>query len=126
MQEPNYKNQSAAANALGRGINKPLINDRRGSRRLARSLPIEVCGESPFNPRTFRGRTRDIAAKGVYFVCEEAYMKGQLVHFTIRLSGVPVAGSDSVSLMLRCRVQRVEELIENGSKIFGVAVALDE
>jgi hypothetical protein len=107
-------------------MNKPLTNDRRGSRRLALSLPVEVCGENPFNPQTFRGRTRDIAAKGVYFVCEEAYTVGQLVHVTIRLSGVLIAGTDSISLTLRCRVQRVEEMILHGSKTFGVAVALDE
>src|ERR1700704_498361 len=126
MQEANYKNQSAPENALGRGTNKPLMNDRRCSRRFALSLPIEVSGESPFNPQTFRGRTRDIAANGVYFFCEEAYMAGQLVDVTIRLSGDPVAGSDRVSLTLRCRVQRVEKISRNGAKTFGVAVALDE
>ena len=126
MQEANYKNQSDSANALGRGTNKPLVNDRRCSRRFALNLPIEVRGESPFNPQTFRGTSRDIAANGVYFLCEEAYMAGQLVHVTIRLSGDLVAGSDSVSLTLRCRVQRVEKISQSGSKAFGVAVALDE
>ena len=126
MQEANYKNQSDPENALGRGTNKPLMNDRRCSRRFALSLPIEVSGESPFNPQTFRGRTRDIAANGIYFFCEEAYMAGQLVHVTIRLSGDSVAFSDRVSLTLRCRVQRVEEIVRNASKIFGVAVALDK
>jgi hypothetical protein len=53
-------------------------------------------------------------------------MAGQLVHVTIRLSGDLVAGSDSVSLTLRCRVQRVEKISQSGSKTFGVAVALDE
>jgi hypothetical protein len=126
MQEAHYKNQSDAANALDRGISKPLMNDGRYSRRLALRLPIEVCGESPFNPQTFRGRTRDIAAKGVYFVCEQAYMVAQLVHVTIRLSGDLVAGSERVSLTLRYRIQRVEEIFQNGSKTFGIAVALDE
>jgi hypothetical protein len=126
MQEANYKNQSDPENALGRGTNKPLMNDRRCSRRFALSLPIEVSGESPFNPQTFRGRTRDIAANGIYFFCEEAYMAGQLVHVTIRLSGDSVAFSDRVFLTLRCRVQRVEEIVRNASKIFGVAVALDK
>jgi hypothetical protein len=126
MQEANYKNQSDPENALGRGTNKPLMNDRRCSRRFALSLPIEVSGESPFNPQTFRGRTRDIAANGIYFFCKEAYMAGQLVHVTVRLSGDSVAFSDRVSLTLRCRVQRVEEIVRNASKIFGVAVALDE
>jgi PilZ domain len=107
MEEANYKNHSAA-NALGRGTNKPPMNDRRCSRRLPLSLPIEVSGESPFNPQTFRGRTRDIAAKGVYFFCEEACTVGQLVRVTIRLSGDSVAFSDRVSLTLRGRVQRVE------------------
>jgi hypothetical protein len=126
MQEANYKNQSDSTNALGRGTNRPLMNDRRCSRRFALSLPIEVRGESPFNPQTFRGRTRDIAANGVYFFCEEAYMAGQLVDVTIRLSGDLVAGSDRVSLTLRCRVQRAEKITRNASKTFGVAVALDE
>jgi hypothetical protein len=53
-------------------------------------------------------------------------MKGQLVHVTISLSGGPIAGSGSIFLTLRCRVQRVEKISENGSKLFGVAVALDE
>jgi hypothetical protein len=126
MQEANYKNQSDSANAAGRATNKPLMNDPRCSRRFVLSLPIEVSGESPFNTQTFRGRTRDIAANGVYFFCEEAYMAGQLVHVTIRLSGDLVADSDSVSLTLRCRVQRVEKISQNGLKTFGVAVALDE
>jgi hypothetical protein len=126
MPEANYKNQPDSGNALGRGTNKPLMNDRRCSRRFALSLPIEVSGESPFNPQTFRGRTRDIAANGVYFFCEEAYMAGQLVDVTIRLSGDLLAGSDRVSLTLRCRVQRSEKISQNGSKRFGVAVALDE
>jgi hypothetical protein len=126
MQEANYKNQSDSANALGRGTSKPLMNDRRSSRRFALSLPIEVRGESPFNPQTFRGRTRDIAANGVYFFCDEAYMSGQLVDVAITLSGDLVAGSDRVSLTLRCRVQWVEKISQNGSRTFGVAVALDE
>jgi hypothetical protein len=126
MQEANYKNPSDSENALGRGTNKPLMNDRRCSRRFALSLPIEVSGESPFNPQTFRGRTRDIAANGIYFSCEEAYMAGQLVHVTIRMFGGLVASSGSVSLTLRCRVQWVEEITWHGSKTFGVAVALDE
>jgi hypothetical protein len=53
-------------------------------------------------------------------------MVGHLLYVTMRLSGDPVAGSDRVSLKLRCRVQRVEEIIRNGSKAFGVAVVLDE
>ena len=126
MQEANYKNQSDSANALGRGTNKPLLNDRRCSRRFALSLPIEVRGESPFNPQTFRGTSRDIAANGVYFLCEEAYMAGQLVHVTIRLFGDLVGSPNSVSLTLRCRVQWVEEITWNDAKTFGVAVALDE
>jgi hypothetical protein len=126
MQEANYKNESDSRNALGRGTNKPLMNERRCSRRFVLSQPIEVRGESPFNPQTFRGKTRDIAANGVYFFCEEAYMAGQLVDVTIRLSGDLVAGSDRVSLTLRCRVQRVEKISRNGAKTFGVAVALDE
>src|SRR6267378_2081724 len=73
-----------------------------------------------------RGRTRDISAKGLYFVCEESYMVGQLLHVTIRLSRGLVADSDSVSLTLRCRVQRVERISQSGAKTFGVAVALDE
>jgi hypothetical protein len=125
MQEANYKNQFDSANVLGRATNKPLVNDRRYSRRLALRLPIIVCGESPFNPQTFHGNTRDTAAKGIYFYCEEAYMVGQLVHVTIRLSGDPVAGTDCISLTLRYRVQRVEKTVRNGSKTFGVAVALD-
>jgi hypothetical protein len=126
MSEANYKNRSDAADALRRGMNKPLKNERRGSRRLALSLPVEVCGESPFNPQTLCGRTRDVAPKGLYFFCEEAFMVGQLIHVTIKLSGDPVASSDRVSLKLRCRVQRFEEMFRNGAKTFGVAVALDE
>jgi PilZ domain-containing protein len=126
MREADFTNHPDAANALGRGINKPLTNGRRGSERCAMSQSIEVCGESPFNPQTYRGTTRDISAKGVYFVCGEAYMKGQLVHVTISLSGGLIAGSDTVSLTMRCRVQRVEEISQNGSRAFGVAVALDE
>jgi hypothetical protein len=126
MREADFTNHPGAVNAPSRGIYKPLTNDRRGSERRAMSESIEVCGESPFNPQTYRGRTRDISAKGIYFVCEEPYMVGQLLHVTIRLSRGLVAGSDSVSLTLRCRVQRVEKIFQNGSKTFGVAVALDE
>src|SRR6267143_2860678 len=123
MREADFTNRPDAANVLSHGINKPLTNGRRVSERWAMSQSIEVCGESPFNPQTYRARTRDISAKGIYFVCEEPYMKGQLVHVTISLSGGPIAGSDSVYLTLRCRVQRVEKISDNGSKIFGVAVA---
>jgi hypothetical protein len=126
MQEANDKDESDSANAPGRGADKPPMNDRRCSRRFTLSLPIEASGESPFNSQTFRGKIRDIAANGVYFFCEEAYMAGQLVHVTIRLSLDPVAFPDRVSLTLRCRVQRVEEIVRNASRIFGVAVALDE
>jgi hypothetical protein len=126
MQEARSKNRSDAKNALDPGINKPLMNDRRYSPRLTQRLPIEVCGESLFNPHIFRGRTCDIAAKGIYFVCEEAYMVGQLIHVTVTLSGDRAVSCDSVSLTLRYRIQRVETLIRNGLKIFGVAVALDE
>ena len=45
---------------------------------------------------------------------------------TISLSGGLIAGPDNISLTMRCRVQRVEEISKSGSKTFGVAVALDE
>src|ERR1700687_941085 len=126
MQEARFTNQTETQETGARKKKKPLPKDRRRSRRLVLSNPVEVCGESPFNPQTLRGTTRDIDANGVYFVCDESYMVGQLVHVTIHLSGGLLLGSESVTLTLRCRVQRAEELIRNGSKTFGVAVALDE
>jgi len=43
-------------------------------------------------------------------------MAGQLVHVTISLSGDLVADTDSVSLTLRCRVQRVEKISRTAQK----------
>jgi hypothetical protein len=125
MQEANSKNQPDGAKALAGGINRP-VNERRCSRRLPQCLPVEVCVESPFSPEIIRGNTRDITAKGAYFFCKQAFMVGQLLRVTIRLSGGLDAGADRVSLTLRSRVQRVEQLVRNGSKTFGIAVALEK
>lgn len=104
-----------------------ITNDRRYAPRAALSLPIAVRGESPFNTQTFHAMTRDISAKGVYFVCDEAYMAGQLLHATIRLSSEVTNGFECLSLTLRFRVQRAElQISSNGFKTFGVAMALDE
>jgi hypothetical protein len=125
MQEANCRNQPDAVTAAGRGIDKPPIKDRRCSPRLALRLPVEACAQGRLSPQTYRGTTRDISAKGVYFVCGEAYLAGQLVYVTIRMSGDLAAGSDSVSLTSRYRVKRVEEIFQNGSKRFGIAAALE-
>ena len=103
-----------------------METDRRGTRRFALSLPVEARGESPFNPQPVEGRTQNVSAKGIYFVCDEAYMSGQLLHIKMKLSGDKAAGTDSIFLTVRCRVQRVDKMSTNGAGRFGVAVALDE
>ena len=103
-----------------------METDRRSTRRFALSLPVEACGGSPFKSQPVKGRTRNVSANGIYFVCDEACMAGQLLHITMKLSGEKMGGTDSIFVTVRCRVQRVEEIFQIGLKRFGVAVALDE
>ena len=103
-----------------------METDRRSTRRFALSLPVAARGESPFNPQPVEGRTQNVSAKGVYSVCNAAYMAGQLLHVKMMLSDGKAAGTDSTFLTVRRRVQRVDKMSMNGAGRFGVAVALDE
>ena len=103
-----------------------MDTNRRSSRRFALSLPVEACGESPFKTQPIKGRTRNVSANGIYFVCDEACMAGQLLYITMKLPGDKLDHADGIFLRVRCRVRRVEEMLQNGSKAFGIAVALDE
>lgn len=63
-----------------------MQTDRRSTRRFALSLPAEACGESPFKSQPIQGRTRNVSANGIYFVCDQTYPKKLLVLLPIHMN----------------------------------------
>jgi hypothetical protein len=53
-------------------------------------------------------------------------MAAQLLQHTRKTWGVKLGDTNCLILWVRCRVQQVEEIFQNGSRAFGIAVALDE
>jgi PilZ domain len=123
MGDPNLTGQVNGSVAPQNGV-RTATHDRRCASRIAFVIPIEVRGESPFNPRTVTGITQNLSANGMYFVCGERYLPGQLLYITMKF-GDQVQGIDSLSLTLRFRVQRLEQTKRSAAEHFGVAVALD-
>jgi hypothetical protein len=107
------------------GANKATQIDRRSSKRFALSLSLEARGVTALDSQRVTGITRNVSAAGMYFVCDRLYTVGKLLNVTINLSGQTTnSGKDCLSLTVRCRVQRVAEIFQNGAKRYGVALTL--
>jgi hypothetical protein len=100
--------------------------ERRSTHRFPLALPVDVFVDRVSKSQPVKGRTRDVSANGMYFVCNKPYRAGQLLSITMNLAGEKVGGGDSISLTVGCHVQRVEEIVQGGAKVFGIAVALQD
>jgi hypothetical protein len=106
------------------GGNEHKQAERRSTLRYPLALPVEVFLDRVAKSQPVKGRTRDVCANGMYFVCNKPYRAGQLLFISMNLAGEKVGGGDSISLTVGCHVQRVEEIVQGTAKLFGIAVAL--
>ena len=108
------------------GGNEHKQAERRSTLRFPLALPVEVFLDRVAKSQPVKGRTRDVSANGMYFVCNKPYRAGQLLFIKMNLAGEKVGGGDSISLTVGCHVQRVEEIVQGAAKLFGIAVALQD
>jgi hypothetical protein len=108
------------------GGNEHKQAERRSTLRFPLTLPVEVFLDRVAKSQPVKGRTRDVSANGMYFVCNKPYRAGQLLFIKMNLAGEKVGGGDSISLTVGCQVQRVEEIVQGAAKLFGIAVALQD
>jgi len=108
------------------GGNEHKQAERRSTLRYPLALPVEVFLDRVAKSQPVKGRTRDLSANGMYFVCNKPYRAGQLLFITMNLAGEKAGGGDSISLTVGCHVQRVEEIVQGAAKLFGIAVTLQD
>ena len=98
--------------------------EKRGARRYGLSLPVAIHagGGNTFAWET--GRTRDISARGVYFLTESNLSAGREVSLTITIPAEITKAAD-VFLKIMGKVVRVKNSVEYDSSKIGVAVTID-
>lgn len=115
----------AAALRHGKQMGKRLARvEMRGARRYGLSLPVAIhdSGGNTFAWET--GTTRDISARGVYFLTESNLIAGREVNLTITIPAEITKAAD-VFLKIMGKVVRVKNSVEYDSRKIGVAVTID-
>jgi hypothetical protein len=103
------------------------MTERRTARRYDLTLPVNV--RSPLNrePGAQSGRTRDISARGVYFIIEKELSAGAEIDFTLTLPAEVTRGTE---VFVRAhgrvvRVVRVDRKPDDARDLSGVAAIID-
>ena len=95
--------------------------ERRRSQRYPMTLPLRIVRASP-RQTYLEGRTRNLSAKGAYFVVSEGFERGTAIEFLVTLQqGLATAGQ--VGLHCRGHVMRLDKL--DGKNRLGVAATID-
>ena len=97
----------------------PTTKERRGTRRLALSLPMSLRVAGDGEPEVATA-TRDVSARGVYFLLDSRLQEGASFDFTLTLPP-EVTLTESVRVRCRARVVRVE----SGENKVGVAAVIE-
>ena len=100
------------------------MNERRRSPRFGFRLPVKVRSPHPTGCSSGDGSTRDISARGAYFVVPgDGISVAAKLDLEITLTG-EITGDEEVLIRVSGRVVRVDELVENGREQVGVAVTI--
>lgn len=97
----------------------PTTKERRSTRRLALSLPLALRAAGGSKPEVATA-TRDVSARGVYFLLDSGLQEGASFDFTLTLPP-EVTLTESVRVRCRARVVRVE----SGANQVGVAAVIE-
>ena len=100
-------------------------SERRKSRRYDIALPVEVRapGLGTTDPR--RGETRDVSARGLYFVIDQDLSPGSPLEFTLVLPR-EITGENEVLVRAHGRVIRTKEEQHDGTTRIGVAAMIEK
>jgi hypothetical protein len=98
--------------------------ERRVTRRYNLSLPIVVRVVPHKRSEPCHGRTRDISARGIYFITDEEFTPGTELEFTVALP-VEITQGTEVSMHAHSRVLRTEERREEDTTRTGVAAVIE-
>jgi len=100
------------------------MNERRRSPRFGFSLPVKVCFPHHVDGASGDGSTRDISARGAYFIVpRDGIGVAANLDLEITLTGEVTGGTD-VLIRVSGKVVRVEELSESDEARVGVAVMI--
>jgi len=101
-------------------MSHPQAHDLRGTRRFALRLPVSVrFGEEA---REAPATTRDVSARGVFFVLDAPIAEGSRLEFTLTLPP-EVTLTDSIRVRCQGRVVRVEQRQPSGK--VGIAAVIE-
>jgi hypothetical protein len=100
-----------------------IMTERRTTRRYDLSLPISVRVPTANASDSQMGKTRDISARGLYFVMDQDLQAGSDLDFTLTL---PTEVTHGVEVFVRAtgKVVRVESRIEDGNSRMGIAAVI--
>src|SRR5258708_39214000 len=96
-------NFATSGNAGGRMSD---FSDRREARRFAMNLPVRVLLNDANGPE-LKANTRDVSYRGLYFVVEATFEKGNEIDFILRLPQQCISAGD-VNILCHATVVRVE------------------
>ena len=95
--------------------------ERRRSQRYPMTLPLQIVRVSQ-DQADLEGRTRNLSAKGAYFVVSESLERGTAIEFLVTLQQ-ELATAGRVRLHCRGHVVRLDKL--DGKDRLGVAATID-
>lgn len=99
--------------------------ERRAARRYDLSLPIVVRATPPEQFEPLHGTTRNISARGIYFVVERDFASGSILEFTFTVPAEITQGTE-VFIRAQSRVLRSERTMREDDTIgTGVAVVIE-
>ena len=100
-------------------------DERRKSRRYDIALPVEVRAPELGSAEPRQGQTRDVSARGLYFVIDQNLSPGSPLEFTLVLPR-EITGENEVLVRARGRVIRTKEEVHNGTTKIGVAAMIEK
>jgi hypothetical protein len=82
------------------------LSDRREARRFAMNLPVRVIVNDGNGPE-LKANTRDVSYRGLYFIAEAPFEKGNEIDFILTLPAQIISAGD-VNIRCHGHVVRVE------------------
>ena len=96
------------------------LSDRREARRFVMTLPVRVLAREG-STQALKAHTRDVSYRGLYFLTEGGFEKGNEIDFILTLPQQVISAGD-VNIRCHGRVVRVEPT-DNGKT--GIAARID-
>jgi c-di-GMP-binding flagellar brake protein YcgR len=100
------------------------MEERRTARRYDLTLPISIRFAAERLVNRQEGKTRDISARGLYFVIGQDLDAGSELDITLTLPAEITHGTD-VFVRAQGKVVRVERRVEDGEPRMGVAAVIE-